>query len=121
MILKKRIATLCLLVLLAVLMPGCIVYRGYHQWGYEPQVARLKTVRYEVLGHAESKVSNFTLLWVWSVTRDPDYDRAIREMISEKGGDDVIELSFWVDKQHWLLGTVTVMHIRGTVIRYVYE
>jgi hypothetical protein len=121
MALGKHFAALVLAALTAVSMSGCIVYRGYHQWGYEPQVAKLKSPRYEVLGQAEAKVSNFSLLWVWSVTRDHDYDRAIREMISEKGGDDVIELSFWVDKQHWLLGTVTVMRIRGTVIRYVEE
>ncbi len=108
---------------LALLLPfsGCIVYRGYHQSGYEPHVGPLKSARYEVLGEAEARVSNFSLLWVWSVTKDHDYDRALREMIGEKGGDDVIELSTWIETQHWLLGTVRIVHIRGKVIRYVYD
>lgn len=100
---------------------SCIVYKGYHQWGYEPKVGQLRHAHYEVLGQAEAKVSNFALLWLVNVTENPDYDRAIREMISEKGGDDVINVSFWIEKQHWLLGTVNIMHIRGTVIRYIQE
>ena len=114
---QKYIISLVCAVLMSV--TGCV--RAYHQWAYEPQVSPLQSSSYEVIGEAESKVSNFSLLWVWSVTEHPDYDRAIREMISEKGGDDVIDVSFWIEKQQWILGTVNVMHIRATVIRYTQE
>lgn len=121
MMLYKKIALLLITAAMLCTLTGCIVYRGYHQWGYEPQVSRLRSGNYEVLGQAEARVSNFALLWLVNVTDNPDYDRAIREMISEKGGDDIINVSYWIEKQHWLLGTVNIMHIRGTVIRYIQD
>ena len=119
MIKKKHIQAIAFLCSVLICVTGCV--RAYHQWAYQPQVSQLRSSSYEVIGEAESKVSNFSLLWVWSVTDHPDYDRAIREMISEKGGDDVIDVSFWIEKQQWILGTVNVMHIRAKVIRYIQE
>ncbi len=100
---------------------GCIVYRQLHIGGMEPQVRPLQQKPYEVVGEAESKISNFNLLWAVTVTDRPDFDRALREMVSEKGGDDIIEVRWWRERQHWVLGSINILRIKGKVIRYIEE
>lgn len=73
---------------------------------------------YKILGSAEARVSTFNLLWSASVTAPPDFDRARRELIQAKSGDDVIQISWFLEKEYWLLGTVNILHLKGTVIKF---
>ncbi|PKL37532.1 MAG: hypothetical protein CVV44_14380 [Spirochaetae bacterium HGW-Spirochaetae-1] len=115
----SRILPALVLFLAVAGLTGCIRFSRVHCTGIEPSVRPLKAQSYEVLGEAESMVSNYTFLWVWTVTPRPDYNRAMNEMISEKGGDDLIDVRMWREKQYWILGTVTIFHIKGKVIRYI--
>jgi len=109
-----------MLLLSALLLSGCLhSHTKFH--GLEPTVEPLQKKKYEVLGGAESQVSNFSFFWVWTVTEEVDFDQAFREMISEKGGDDLINVHTWCNKQHWIVGTITIIHIEATVIRYLEE
>ena len=109
-----------MLLLSALLLSGCLhSHTKFH--GLEPTVEPLQKKKYEVLGDATSLVSNFSFFWVWTVTEEVDFDQAFREMISEKGGDDLINVRSWCEKQHWIVGTITTIHIKATVIRYLEE
>jgi hypothetical protein len=97
---------------------GCMFYKSIHLAGIEPSMHPLRNAPYEILGEAETIISNFNLLWAISVTPRPDFEKAILEMANEKGGDDVIEVRWWRERQQWIVGMVTVIHIKGTVIKY---
>ena len=112
----------CLLLiapLLLLMLNGCLFYRSMHLAGAEPNVKKLKDLPYEVLGEVKKSISNYNLLWTVTVTSRPDFERALLEMASEKGGYDVIEVRWWRETQQWLVGTVTIIHIKGKVIRYI--
>lgn len=102
---------------LVFLIPGCLSYNVKFM-GLHPSVNPLKERPYKVLGEAESQASNYTFFWFWTVTPDVDFTRAYREMISEKGGDDIINVRMWRERKHWIVGVITIIHIKGTVIRY---
>ena len=114
----RNIQAFLVLVLSTFLLSACL-YDHTRFNGLEPSVRPLQKKKYEVLGEATSLVSNFSFFWVWTVTDEVDYDQSYREMVSEKGGDDLINVRTWQEKQHWIVGTITIIHIQGTVIRYI--
>lgn len=73
---------------------------------------------YEILGSAETRVSAFNLLWSVGVTGAPDFDRARRELVAAKKGDDIIQVSWYLEREFWILGTIDILHVKATVIRY---
>ncbi len=114
----QGIRVLLLIIIFAIsLFSGCI-YSRVKSSGIEPYVSQLRSSEYEIVGEAETQISNMSLLFLVSVTPRPDYNSAILEMVSEKGGDDIIDVRTWIEKQHWIFGTVTIMHIKGRIIKY---
>ena len=109
------------IICLALISSGCILYRGVRMAGMEPNVRPLQDRPYEILGEEETKFSCYNLFWVWTVTENPDFNKAVLELINKKGGDDLIEVRWWRENQQWLVGTVTIIHIKGKVIRYIDE
>lgn len=73
---------------------------------------------YKILGSAETRVSSFNLLWSVGVTGGPDFERAKRELVATKNGDDIIQVSWYLEREFWILGTVDILHITATVIQY---
>ena len=73
---------------------------------------------YQILDKAEAKISTFNLFGLLNVTGTPDFERARRELISSKQGDDVIQVSWYLEKEYWLLGTINILHIKATVIKF---
>ncbi len=113
-----RIRVFILFIIIAVSsLSGCI-YSRVKTSGIEPYVSHLRSSDYEIVGEAETQVSNMSLLFFVTVTPKPDYNSAILEMVSERGGDDIIDVRMWIEKQHWVFGTVTIMHIKGRIIKY---
>jgi hypothetical protein len=106
--------SLALVITLA--LQGCVSFS--HPQGFEPKLGPLRDLPYEVIGEAESDVSNFNLIWFINVTPKPNFERAIADVINQKGGDDLIEVRWWRERQYWILGTVNIIHIRGKVIKY---
>ncbi len=101
---------------ITIFFPGCITIM--HVAGYEPNVRPLKDISYQVVGEAESFTSNFNLLWLFNVTPPASFDRAVSDAINQKNGDDLINVSWYIERQYWILGTINVIHIRGKVIKY---
>jgi len=105
------------IVLLCItLSSGCITTR--HVAGYEPHVRPLKDASYQIVGQAESSTSNFNLLWFFNVTPLANFDRAISDAINQKNGDDLIDVSWYIERQYWIVGTINIIHIKGKVIKY---
>jgi hypothetical protein len=73
---------------------------------------------YKILGEAETRVSAFNLLWSAGVSGAPDFDRARRELIQAKSGDDIVQVSWFLEKEYWLLGTINILHLKATVIKF---
>ena len=109
---------LFMIVPLLFILSGCVFYRSIHMAGAEPNIKKLRDLPYEILGEVEKTISNYNLLWTVTVTSKPDFEKALIEMASEKGGDDVIEVRWWRETQQWLVGTVIIIHIKGKVIKY---
>ncbi len=119
MTLKNSIlfVSLALLAVIIFTAAGCISSQ-IHPAGIEPSARNLYKAEYEILGTGEGQSSSFNLFWLFPVTPRINFEYAVNEAISEKGGDDLIDVRFWMEKTHWIVGTVKVLHVKGTVIRY---
>lgn len=115
----RKNSVLPLLVFMLMMFSGCITRNHFR--GMEPSVRPLKSPSYKVIEEAETMTSNFNLLWFFAVTPLPDYDKAIMKIVKEKGGDDLIDVRWWHERQDWILGTVNIIHIKGKVIKYISE
>jgi hypothetical protein len=113
----RRRIFIAVLISVVSIFSGCLYSRARTS-GIEPFVSQLRSSEYEVVGEAETQISNMSLLWLVSVTPRPDYNSAILELVSEKGGDDIIDVRMWLEKQQWIFGTITIMHIKGRIIKY---
>jgi len=52
------------------------------------------------------------------VTPLANFDRAISDAINQKNGDDLIDVSWYIERQYWIVGTINIIHIKGKVIKY---
>ena len=89
-----------------------------HVKGIEPFARPIENDNFEVIEISEAQSSSFHLLGLFPVTIPADYDTAIEEAINNKGGDNLIDVRYWHEKQYWLVGTVDILHVKGKVIQY---
>jgi hypothetical protein len=73
---------------------------------------------YEIVGESSGEASSFHLFWILPVTPSLDMNRAIEEAIIAKGGDNLIDMTWSVERQVWIVGTLTAVQVKGKVIRY---
>lgn len=106
-----------LMLLICLPVYGCLSFRIY-PGGMEPHVSRLKKQPYKIIGKSEGMASSFSLLWIIPVTPRPDINRAINEAVSKKEGDDLIDVRWWIERKIYILGMVTIIHVKGRVIKY---
>jgi hypothetical protein len=97
---------------------GCL-YLKNHPGGIFPQAKETGSLEYEEVGEAEGTSSEFILMWVARVTPEISFDDAVTEAIRNKGGDNLINITSWREKNVYMVGTVNVIHVKGTVIRYI--
>lgn len=97
---------------------GCL-YLKNHPGGIFPQAKESGSLEYDVIGEAEGTSSEFILMWVARVTPEISFDDAVNEAIRSKGGDNLINVTSWREKKVYMVGTVNVIHVNGTVIRYL--
>ncbi len=88
-----------------------------HVKGIEPNGRPLSAGKYEIIGPAEFQISSFKLLWIFPVTPDMKIYETIDDTVTNKGGDNLIEMQLWHERQYWILGTVDIVHVKGKVIR----
>lgn len=110
-------ATAIIGIILCVFMSGCL-YRGVRVIGLEQQAQQIEATHYRIVGDSEGKSSSFNLFWLIPVTPRVNYDRAVRDAISNKRGDSIIDIRTWIERQIWIVGMVEILHVRGTVIQY---
>lgn len=106
-----------IILLCSILTNGCLASRIF-PGGIEHSASELKDQPYEILGEAEGQASNFSLFWFVTVTPRADIDRAISNAISKKGGDDLIDIRWWIESKVYILGTVKIIYVKGKIIRY---
>jgi hypothetical protein len=88
-----------------------------HVKGIEPSARPLSTGKYEVIEPVEFSVSSFKLFWILPVTPDLKIHEVIEETANNKGGDNIIEMQLWHERQYWILGTIDIIHVKGKIIR----
>ncbi len=96
---------------------GC-VRSNVRATGIEPVAKRMIPGNYRVLGETEAQSSSFNLLWVFPVTPRISYESAVNDAIARLGGDNLINVRTWIERQIWIGGMVEILHVRGTVIMY---
>ncbi|HPV99354.1 MAG: hypothetical protein QM472_15125 [Spirochaetota bacterium] len=102
---------------LVTLMAGCVSVKT-SLTGVSTNARTMESMDYEVLGEAEGMHSAFRLFWILPVTPRADREKAVEEAVASKGGDNLIFVRTWQERQHWVLGTVDIIHVRGLVVRY---
>ncbi|MFH0977566.1 MAG: hypothetical protein V1874_17440 [Spirochaetota bacterium] len=105
-----------LLSYLLIFCPACIGINT-HVKGIEPSAHPMANSKYEILEPVEFRISSFKLFWVIPVTPDLKIYETIDETVNNKGGDNLIEMQVWHERQYWILGSVDILHIKGKVIR----
>lgn len=111
--LRTALALLCF----GVFVTGCI-RSNVRVTGIEPEAKMMLPGNYRVLGETEGQSSSFNLLWVFPVTPRMSYESAINDAIARLGGDNLINVRTWIERQIWIGGMVEVLHVRGTAIMY---
>lgn len=106
-----------ILMLSILLNPGCLSIQT-QVGGLEPQAGRFDDAPFEDLGYSEGESSSFRLLWMFPVTAPISYNEAVEDAISKKGGDGLIEVRTYVERQVWIVGTIQTLYVKGKVIRY---
>jgi hypothetical protein len=104
--------------MLFIFNSGCLYFRN-HPVGIASQAKESGSLKYEIIGDAEGTSSSFTLVWFFPVTSRISYDEAVNEAIRSKGGDNLIDVTSWREKNVYIVGTVDVLHVKGKAIRYL--
>ncbi len=107
----------CILSVYCFMMTGCLHVQTSAR-GIQPNAKPMQKDIYQELGPASGMNSGFRLLWFIPVTPCPCADKAVNDAIYSKGGDNLIEVRYWHERQYWLVGTVDIIHVEGVVIRY---
>jgi hypothetical protein len=116
---KRPRALLLCAVMTAALAGGAGCLRVYTRaGGIEPSARPIGERQFEVLDRVEAQSSAFRLLWFFPVTPPADLGAAIDQAMGKKTGDNLIDLRWWHERQVWILGTVDIVHVRGTVVRF---
>lgn len=99
---------------------GCIS-SSYEAGGIKPSFVPVESFDYLEKNAISTKASSFDLFWIWTVTPPASMDRAIRASISEERADNLINITWDIEHQFWLVGTVHIVHIKGIPIEYKAE
>jgi hypothetical protein len=108
------------LALLGVFQTACL-RRYTRNGGIEPSFRPVADRKYENVGRATGESSSFYLFWFLPVTLPHRLEEAMENAVREKGGDNLIGVSWSLERQYWILGTVYIIRARGRVVRYVEE
>lgn len=110
-------AFLVTIAFLVTLPAGCLRH-NVRNGGVRPEYRPMEKKSYTVIDTVTAESSSFRLFWVIPVTRRLSFDEAALNAISDRGGDNLIDLQWWFERRYWVVGTVDVLFIRGKVIRY---
>lgn len=108
---------------IAVLICGQLAFAGClsftkHPGGIQSQAFEINGRSYEVLGEAEGFSSSFTFFWLLPLMPPATLDEAIEEAIRSKGGDNLIDIHYYKERDVYFTGTVDAIRVKGRVIKY---
>ena len=109
-----------IMIVLFSMVTGCLHVQTNAR-GIQPGARPMQKDAYTELGPGTGMSSGFRLLWFIPVTPCPCANKAVNNAIYSQGGDNLIEVKYWHERQYWLVGTVDIIHVEGTVIRYTSE
>ena len=104
------------LLLFCLLFAGCLSIKR-HPIGISPEAFETQGRSYEVLGDAEGYSSSFAFFWLFSFGQS-SIDEAVTEAVRSKGGDNLIDISIYREREIYITGTVDAVRITGKVIKY---
>lgn len=99
------------------LVTGCLHVQTNAR-GIQPVARPMQKDTYSELGPGTGMSSGFRLLWFIPVTPCPCANTAVNNAVYSKGGDNLVNVKYWHERQYWLVGTVDIIHVEGTIIRY---
>jgi hypothetical protein len=103
-------------ILFIIAFSSCLGIRT-HVKGIEPTARPLSTGKYDIIEPVEFSISSFKLFWIIPVTPDLKIYETIDETVTNKGGDNLIDMQLWHERQYWILGTIDIIHVKGKIIR----
>lgn len=99
------------------LFSGCV--RHYKKsGGLVPQYHPIAEKEYTVVGKSLAESSSFRLFWLIPVTKPLDFNETVEQAVNSKGGDNLVSIRWWYERQYWFVGTVDILYVEGDVIRY---
>jgi hypothetical protein len=107
-----------LIISVSFLSSGCLYFKN-HPIGIEPAAREIGNKRYEIIGPATGSSSSFTLFGLFKVTNEMSYNEAIEQAIRSQGGDNLIEVTSWFQRDVYVVGKVDTLYVSGKVIRYI--
>jgi hypothetical protein len=114
----KYSVIIVMIISIPLLTNGCLYYK-VHSFGLESNIKSMDYPEYEELGIAEGVSSSYSMFWLIPVTDDATFEEAVSEAIRSKGADNLIAVTKWRERKVSILGTIDVLHVRGTAIRYI--
>jgi len=102
--------------LFCLLFAGCLSI-GRQPIGISPEAFETQGRSYDILGDAEGYSSSFAFFWLFSFGQ-PSIDEAIVEAVRSKGGDNLIDINFYREREIYITGTVNAVRVTGKVIKY---
>ena len=102
--------------LVCLLFAGCLSF-ARHPAGISPAAFETQGRSYDVLDDAEGYSSSFTLFWLFPFGQ-PSLDDAVAEAVRSKGGDNLINVSIYKERDIYITGTVDAVRVTGKVIKY---
>ena len=112
----KRIPVISMILLLP-LLTSCLAH-GVRTGGLAPSYRSGEGTAYDVLGEVRGSSSEFLFMWCVPVTPPATLDAAAAEAMASSGADNIIDVRWWRENRYYVLGTVTILHVKGKAIRY---
>ncbi len=116
-IISRKIIAVLAILFTATIFASCLrVYT--HVKDMSSNAYPIDDEKYDVIGEGEAKSAAFNLLWFFPVTPQISYNEAVYNAISKAGGDNLIDIYTWHERQYWIVGTVNILYVKGKIIKY---
>lgn len=111
----QNIHLLILTVVASVFLGGCASANA----GIALSNIPLENRKYEVLGPAETTIRwfNFDIGLVGIPMSRPPVEKAMNNLLEEKGGDALINLRYWTDRTILFMITINRFHLKADVVK----
>jgi len=103
------------IILLSILLSGCVT-----PMGMTSSTTPVQGREMENLGRAEGSDKTMSVFGIWSVGR-PDIDKAIKMAVDSKGGDALINVSWYDRTYYFIVFSINEVIVCGDVVKFTNE